>query len=413
MTQQAGQIIDWSKFRLRRFHVLAAAFALLSASLVVSGGQFLSVRDNLFATGVPLGGDYVAFHTAARAAAGGEAAAAYDEARFAEMLHEHGPPKERYGLTWQYPPTYYFLVLPLALFGFAAGYAFWSGLGIVGYFATLRGLGLPPLFLFVILAAPSTTHAFITGQNGFITAALLGAAALYADKRPVLAGVAAAALTIKPQLGVLLPIAFAASGSWRAFIVAALGALALAGASMMAFGAAAWTAFFEGVSGAGDNLAAGLMPLFKMTTPFAALRFAGAPAEAAAAFQLLLTLGAAGAVALVWRRVRDAELRAAALISCVFFAAPYGFYYELIVLAFPMALIVKRAMRSGWLPFEQIAIAIVYAAPLYLPGERLREGASLGFAIVILAALCVFRRIEFEAPATFRFASGRLRAQSG
>lgn len=413
MTPPRKQIIDWSKFALRRFHVLAAAFALLAASLVVSGGQFLSVRDNLFPTGVPLGGDYVAFYTAARAATGDEAAAAYDEKRFAEMLHEHGPPRERYGLTWQYPPTYYFLVLPLVLFGFAAGYLFWSGLGLAGYFAALRGFGLPPAFLFVILAAPSTTHAFITGQNGFITATLLGAAALHADKRPILAGLAAAALTVKPQLGVLLPIAFAASGSWRAFGVAAVGALALAGASVLAFGGATWVAFVEGVSGASGNLAAGLMPLFKMTTPYAALRFAGAPAEAAAFFQLLLALAAAGTVALVWRRVKDAELRAAALISCVFFAAPYGFYYELIVLALPMALLVKRAMRSGWLPFEQIAIAIVYAAPLYLPGERVREGASLGFAIVLLAAFCVLRRIEHEAPEAFRFANGRLRAQSG
>lgn len=413
MKPASQPVIDWSKFALRRFHVIAAAIVLLTTSLVVSGGQFLSVRDNLFPTGVPLGGDYVAFHTAARAATSGDAAAAYDAARFAELLNEHGPPRERYGLTWQYPPTYYFLVLPLALFGFAAGYVFWSGLGLAGFLAALRGFGLPPIFLFVILAAPSTTHAFITGQNGFITATLIAAAALYADKRPILAGLAAAALTVKPQLGVLLPIAFAASGSWRAFAVAGAGALALAGASVLAFGSPAWLAFFEGASSAGDNLAAGLMPLFKMTTPFAALRFAGAPAELAAAFQIALTIAAAGAVALVWRRVKEAELRAAALIVCVFFAAPYGFYYELIVLALPMALLVKRAMRRGFFPFEQIAIAIVYAAPLYLPGDRVREGASLGFAIVLLAALCVFRRIEHEAPETFRFSSARIEAQSG
>lgn len=398
---------------LRRFHVLAVAGCLLAASIVIQTMQFAGARDNLFATGVPLGGDYVAFHAAARAAAGGEAAAAYDAAEFDRMLHEWGPEAERYGLTWQYPPTYYFLALPLALFGFAAGYAFWSGIGLAGYIAALRGFGVPPIFLFVILAAPSTTHAFVTGQNGFITATLLGAAALYADKRPILAGLAAAALTVKPQLGLLLPIAFMASGSWRAFAIAAAGALALAGASVLAFAANAWIAFLNGVLGVGDNLAAGLMPLFKMTTPFAALRFAGAPAEAAGAFQLVLTLVAAGAVALVWRRVKDAELRAAALISCVFFAAPYGFYYELIVLALPMALLVKRAMKTGWLPFEQISISLVFAAPLALPGDPVREGFSVGFVIVLLAAFCVFRRIAHEAPATFRFASARLRAQSG
>jgi hypothetical protein len=184
-------------------------------------------------------------------------------------------------------------------------------------------------------------------------------------------------------------------------------------ASVLAFGAGAWLAFFEGAATAGDNLASGLMPLFKMTTPFAAFRFAGAPTEIAALAQIVMTLFAAGVVAIVWNRVKDAELRAAALISCVFFAAPYGFYYELIVLALPMALVVKRALRNGWLPFEQATVALVYMAPLYLPGDRVRTGLSLGFAIVVVAALCVLRRIAHEAPETFRFASARRPAQAG
>ncbi|MEL7239255.1 MAG: hypothetical protein AAGK78_10360, partial [Planctomycetota bacterium] len=47
-------------------------------------------------------------------------------------------------------------------------------------------------------------------------------------------GLAAALLTIKPQLGVLLPIAYLAGGYWRAFFYAAFGSIAFAGAATAA-----------------------------------------------------------------------------------------------------------------------------------------------------------------------------------
>jgi hypothetical protein len=70
----------------------------------------------------------------------------------------------------------------------------------------------------------------------------------------------------------LIPIAYIAGGCWRAFFTAAIGALALAAASVAAFGVESWQAFIGGALGASDNLATGLLPLYKMVTPFAALR---------------------------------------------------------------------------------------------------------------------------------------------
>lgn len=393
--------IDLSRFRLTRLRVFAVSSLLLSIALGVSVIQFTSARDLILPGGGVIGGDYLAFYAAAHAASEGEAAAAYDPVAFEALLHELGPERDRYGLTWQYPPTYFLLLLPFAFIAYAPGYALWTGAGAVGFLATMRGAGLKGLILFVIVASPSAFHAAITGQNGFLTATLLAIAALYPDKRPVLAGLAAALLTIKPQLGLLLPIAYLAGGCWRAFFVAAAGALALAALSLAAFGPDIWLAFLDGARGASDNLGSGKMPLFKMATPFAGARFAGLPLEAAAAFHAALALAAAVAVGIVWRRVKDPELRASALLAGVFFVAPYGYFYELIVLALAVALMAKRGLELGWARHEQALVTLAFLLPMMLPGKSSQTGVSWGLIVIVAVAALVIRRIAHEQPGTF------------
>lgn len=392
---------DIAALRLTRLRVFALSFILLAVAVIVSVAQFSSARDLILPAGAVIGGDYVAFDVAASAAAEGRAAEAYDQARFEAMLKEYGPPKERFGLTWQYPPTYFLVIAPLALLPYVAGYALWAGGTAALFFAALRAAGVGALALFVVLAAPATFQAVITGQNGFLTGALLLVAALFPNRRPLLAGAAAALLTVKPQFGVLIPIAYLAAGCHRAFLVAAFGAMALALAATTMLGADIWTAFLGGLSGAGDNLAAARMPLYKMATPFAAARFAGLPFEAAAGVAVFFAAAAAAIVVIAWRRVKDAMLRASTLIALVFLAAPYGFYYELVLLAAPLALLVERALRRGWLPGEQMSVAIVFLLTLLLPQPKATWGLSLGLIVVLAVAAIVLRRVRAETPGLF------------
>jgi Glycosyltransferase family 87 len=50
-------------------------------------------------------------------------------------------------------------------------------------------------------------------------------------------------LSLKPQLALLLPLALAASGRWRAFFGAAATVLIIAAFSVMLFGPESWTRF--------------------------------------------------------------------------------------------------------------------------------------------------------------------------
>lgn len=410
----AAARIDFSRYRLTRQRVLVVSALLLAVAAAVTAIQFSAASGLLLPNGAVIGGDYIAFYAAGQAALAGDAAQVYDPAAFEAMLRDIAPLRERYGLTWQYPPTYFLLLAPFAFLAYAPGYALWTGASAAGFLAAMRGAGVKGLFLFVIVAAPSAFHAAITGQNGFLTGALLAVAALYPDKRPVAAGLAAALLTVKPQLGALIPVAYLAGGCWRAFGVAAAGALALAALSAIAFGPETWPAFIEGLRAASDRLGAGLMPLYKMATPFAGARLAGLPVEAAAAIYLVCALAAMIGVGLVWRRVRDEELRAAALVAGVFLVAPYGYYYELIVLALPVALIVRRAMEKGWLPHEQTLVTLAFLLPLLTPGEPRRVGVAWGLVVVLVVAVSVVRRIAHEQKGAFdlpflRFASAASR----
>lgn len=401
-----------SVFRLTRLRVLALSGLCLATAIVVSIFQFAGAEGLLLPSGSNLGGDFLVFYAAGTAGLAGEAAAIYHPTEFSAMLSELGPEggKGGGGLTWQYPPAYLLLVAPFALLAYVPAYILWTGAAAAAFIATMRAAGLREAVLFVIVAAMPTVHAAITGQNGFLTASLLAVAALYADKRPLWAGLAAALLTVKPQLGVLLPIAYLAGGCRRAFLTAAAGALALAALSVAAFGVEVWKAFPESILSASDNLAANRMPLYKMTTPFAAARLAGLPPEAAALIQAAFAAGAAAFVALVWRRVKDCELRAMALVACVLLATPYGYYYELVILALPAGLIAKRAMERGWLRYERFGLACAFALPLMLPGEAKHTGVAFGFLVPLVIASLVARRIAAEAPETFRLRTAPARA---
>src|SRR5437667_206944 len=60
--------------------------------------------------------------------------------------------------------------------------------------------------LVLLVVSPATALNIWHGQNGFFTAAILIGGLTMLDRRPILAGVLFGTLSIKPQLGVLLPL---------------------------------------------------------------------------------------------------------------------------------------------------------------------------------------------------------------
>src|SRR5262249_44087813 len=124
-------------------------------------------------------------------------------------------------LPWPYPPVFLFVAAFLALLPYAAAFAAWCVSTLAAYAAVVGPIAKRWGAAGLACAAPWALANAIPGQNGFLTAALIGLPLFLLEKRPGLAGLILGLLSYKPQFGILFPLAFAAGGYWRAFLWAA------------------------------------------------------------------------------------------------------------------------------------------------------------------------------------------------
>jgi Glycosyltransferase family 87 len=180
--------------------------------------------------------DFVDVWAAGKLAWQGSPAAIYDwPVHKAMEVAAVGHPFDGY-FGWHYPPVFLFVAAGLALMPYAAAYLLWIFGTFPLYLAAVRAIVGERVGYFLAAAFPAVLSNFIVGQNGFLSAALLGGSLLFIERRPVLAGVLLSLLAYTPHLGLLFPIVLAASGHWRVFIAAAVIAALMTLASWIAFG---------------------------------------------------------------------------------------------------------------------------------------------------------------------------------
>ena len=243
---------------------------------------------------------------------------------------------------WHYPPFFLFIAAALALMPYGVALAVWQAVTLGLYLLTIRAILLSsspragegrtralgsvrrschssptPLWLLLALAFPAVLINIGHGQNGFLTAALLGAALVQLDRRPLLAGMLFGLLAYKPQFGLMIPLVLAASGRWRSFAAAAAAVALLALATTtFAFGPHVWQAFLDSthftrlvVLEQGDT------GWYKIQSVFAWARMWGASIPLAYALQgvVIVALGARADLAVAQQRalIRSRRRRSA------------------------------------------------------------------------------------------------------
>src|SRR5262249_47044662 len=144
---------------------------------------------------------------------------------------------------WPYPPTFLFILAPFALLPYLTAFLTWDLVTLTGCVAVVCLIVKRRPAIALVLASPFTAWNFFAGQNGFLTALLLGASLLFLERRPVVAGVFIGWLTYKPQFGILLPVALVAANQWRAAASAAATFAFFGVASTAIFGAGVWGGF--------------------------------------------------------------------------------------------------------------------------------------------------------------------------
>jgi hypothetical protein len=340
-----------------------------------------------------VGGDFVVFRTASEVVGTGAMIPIYNMEYLSDLIASRHPNAKKMLLAWMYPPTMLMVVSPLALMPFTWAFAAWVSSQLIVFAASFRALWKNKMALFLGLASPAIFQSVITGQTGMLTASLLALSGYYARSRPVLAGVAAGMLTIKPQFGLLIPLAFAAARCWKAFGVAFITAVTMAVSTIMLWGTEPWLAFAQSLSAHGDRLSEAKFTFEKLATPFGQSRLLGASLPFAQGLQLVVSILLAGYVVACWSKVKGSELRVAALSSSSLLVTPYAFYYELPILVFPVAMIASVATQEGWLRFERLSIFVLGVLCFLPPGSAAIPSLSLAFLPALLAFVICARRV--------------------
>jgi hypothetical protein len=299
---------------------------------------------------------------------------AFIASRFGPGLPMHLPTH-----MWSYPPT--FLLI-------AAGFAWlppWPAvlafdlMSLALLIIVLRLGGQRWALVLAVAASPVALENLLEGQNAALMTALIGGGLLLLERRPRLGGILIGLASIKPQLGLPLPVFLL---RWpAAFAGAALAALGLALVALVCLGPAAFNAFWHVTRPAMDDvLLLGRPKEFAggLISVFASFRALGVPS--AFALQAACTLAAVALAA----RTRNLP---AILILCAL-ASPYLHVYDLLGVTLATALLVQRRLAQGFAPGEALLFFLAWVAPGALPWlPHLAHAVPLLLALLLASAL--------------------------
>ena len=290
---------------------------------------------------------------------------------------------------WHYPPPFLLVASLLALFPYAVAYIGWAAISLVPYLAVMRAIVGRPFGLLLGAAFPVVLINTLVGQNGFLTASLIGGTLYLMPTRPLLSGICLGLLSYKPQYGLLFPLVLIAASQWKVFITAGVVAVAMALGSWLAFGTESWQAFFHWMPMFSQAfLTEGRAPWGKMQSIFAVVRYFGGSEPLGWMLQWIMSGTVAVLLALIWRSRVSYPLKAAALAAGTLLITPYLFLYDLMVLAIPVAFLVRIGLTRGFerheLPALGLAAALLFFYPL--------AGAPTGFVATLIVSGLIARR---------------------
>lgn len=396
---------DWLTAERARVHS-----TILLAICVIAFGAWIAVSDRLIdPNGKPIGTDFSDPYAAGTLAWAGRAADAYQPAlqHAAEKAVFGGRDVPFYG--WHYPPFFFAVAIAVAAVPYAWGLFIWLAASLAAYLAVLRAIIPRPETWLIALAFPAVFVNIGHGQNGFLTAALLGGALQLMDRRPWLSGVLIGLLAYKPQFGVLIPLALFVSQRWTAIFAAGATVAALVVAATAAFGTKVWQAFFASTEFTQSIvLEKGGTGWEKIQSVFSAVRAWGFGIESAYAVQVTLALVLAASIVWLWRSEAAFELKASALATASLLATPYVLDYDMVVLAISIAFFARHGFVRGFQPYEISILVAAWIVPLMSRSVAGLTFIPLGLTAMLALYAVTIRRAAFDlghvSPAARKFA---------
>src|SRR5207302_10146778 len=374
-----------------RIRIARQAFSLpsLPLAVVLTGTTILVVfnvsDDLLFIHRAPRATDFYLYYLAAQIAHVLGTAQAYNPMVFLPALMA----SSGRSVPYLNPPLVAWLVTPLTALPFETALTVWrialAGAALLTWRLAAPGKGL--LRWAHLSAAASIYILYLGFRLGQVTLIVVAALAvcwwLIRHNRPLLAGVALAAITLKPQFAFLVPLTLLAAGYWRVFAGFALAAVPLTAVSLMAMGSEGIHDFLTS-----SNLAHDMVGVHQVTV-----------LNAVGWTTLVVALAAAAAlIALVTAyraRRQGPELPIAAGIIGTLLVSPYinGFDLAALVLA---AWLVLRTNPPGWQ--KALVVAGYLDLALYVVTG---VGLTIAFEFVWLVSLPLLIKPQDHGVRTF------------
>jgi alpha-1,2-mannosyltransferase len=247
---------------------------------------------------------------------------------------------------WIYPPTVFLLGVPLSYLPLVPAFVLWDIGTLIAAILLLRWARLPWPILLAGLLGPATWRSLILGQYGTITGALVIAGLLMAASKPIRAGIMLGFVTLKPQQGVIVPVAWFAARFWRAIVAAGVTFGLLAGAIILWLGPQAWILFLTRSSMMARGILVTPPPQPNINTGvsvFWMCRTMGSSVAVAYDAQFVVAVIAVILTYLAWRKQNVDNLARIALTACLsLMITPYGYTSDMVAFSIAVAIIVNN-----------------------------------------------------------------------
>ena len=377
-----------------RRHILIACYLLVGVYLLM--GLYLlsglSGPGRYYRSGIPAGADFLQIWAASAMAKQGQAALVYNPAELKRMETAIIGGNFSGLLPWHYPPSFLWLIMPLASLNYFLALALWLGLSLGGLLFILYRIFPDRLTIWLALASIATADNLYFGQGAFLIAIFMGSGLLLLDSHPLLAGALfGLLLNYKPHLAILIFLALLAGRRWRV-----MGALITTGAALVmisswVLGLQTWLAFWKDLSFM--RLQLGDANLWdRMPTVFAAIRLLGGSERLAQSLQVLTALGAALSVYWVWSNHASFPIRGAVLVAGSLLVTPHACNYDLTLLLLPLAWVAREEHDLPWGRLKFLMLGLVWLLPfLNLVSVEL---ARIHLAPLLLAAFLIYLLTE-------------------
>jgi hypothetical protein len=317
--------------------------------------------------------DFDVFHIVGRQVWLGSVNQAY---HFIDFLHLQRAASGGHGsfMPWTYPPQFDLLLAPFGLIPLGLAYVMFVGATFAFYAVVLRAVAGNNFVLLLIMFLPTIEVTMACGQNGFLTAGLIGLVCLFFEDRPIVAGLALGLMVIKPHLAIAFAVHALLKRSWTVVATAAAVVLASSAICTAVLGVQIWADSLQSIRDSSTFLQQGYYPLFRMISVYAALRTAGLSVSVAFLGQIVAAIFALGLVAFfVFRKMplRESLGLTAALSVCI---SPYAYDYDFLIFGMGMAILLPRLQEKT----SAGERSIIYAAPMLIGAYGNLRSSLLG-----------------------------------